>query len=401
MKILFLAQRIPEPPNKGDKIRSCHFMRRIGQRHEVHVACLVDEESEFAYQADVEKWAASVTCHLRRSGESAMRGAACALTGSPISVGWFRSASLAADVDRLIATREFDVAVAYCSSMAGYLEKFRGPRVIDFVDVDSEKWKQYANHSGFPKSAVYALEHKLLRSYERRLLDEYDRAVIISQAESELLARLGAAAPIDVVSNGVDLESLRRPEPRVAGRELVFVGALDYFANAEGIRWFVNDVLPAVREKVPGVTVRIVGRQPGPEVEALGAAAGVTVVGEVDDVRPELWRASVAVVPLRIAQGLQNKVLEAMAAGLPVVSSPAAVRALGANSGAWRTAETAAEWAEHVAALVDDPAGADRQAELALDLVRDEYSWDRKARDYEAVLAAAAAARPQLAGASA
>jgi len=397
LKILFLSQRVPEPPNRGDKMRSCHLMRRLATRHEVHVGCLLDEESERADAEVVGEWAASVTSRLRRPAEGALRGAACAVSGRPISAGWFRSAALARDLAALRARHDFDVAVAFCSSMAPYLQHFTGPRVIDFVDVDSEKWRQYAERGSFPRSAIYGLEHRLLRTYERRLLAEFDRGVVISEAERDLLGTFADVSRVDVVASGVDVKGLARPEPRLSGTELVFVGSLDYFPNAEGICWFADAVWPAIRVRVPGATLRIVGRRPGPEVRALAARPGVTVVGEVDDVRPELWRASVAVVPLRIAQGLQNKVLEAMAAGVPVVSSPSAVRAFGPNRGAWREAEAAPAWAEAVAELTGAPGVAQAQAARALAMVREGFSWDSKALEYERVLERAVAGRTSAA----
>ena len=170
-------------------------------------------------------------------------------------------------------------------------------------------------------------------------------------------------------------------------KELVFVGALDYFANEDGVVDFARRVLPAVRERVPDVTFRIVGRRPGPAIHALAELPGVELVGEVDDVRPELARAAVAVAPLRIAQGLQNKVLEAMAAGVPVVSSPFAVRALDGEDGVhYAVAEDAGEWATHVAALLESPELAAERTRRADEFVRERFSWDVKATEFEAVL---------------
>ncbi len=393
MNVLFLSQRIPEPPNKGDKIRSHHLMRRIASRHAVHVACLLDEEAEIEHVETVKSWAASVTWRLRNAGESAMRGAASALVGQPISVGWFRNGGLVEGVKRLTDRERFDVGVAYCSSMAPYLRNWNGPRVIDLVDVDSEKWRQYAERSRGAKRAVFALEHRLLRRWERRLVRDYDRSIIISPGEREVLGRFADAKRVDVVTNGVDVEGLARPGARSDAPVLVFVGALDYFANADGIVHFVEEVWPAVRRRVPGARVRIVGRKPGDEVLALGEVDGVEVVGEVDDVRPELWGAAVAIVPLRIAQGLQNKVLEAMAAGLPVVTSPAAVRGVEGDDGeSWIAAEAPDEWADAIGSLLDDRGRAEAQVERAGRLVRERYSWDRKAEEYESILAEAAAA---------
>ncbi|MBZ0268215.1 TIGR03087 family PEP-CTERM/XrtA system glycosyltransferase [bacterium] len=390
MNILFLSPRVPDPPNKGDKIRSHHLMRRIAARHDVHVACLLDEPADREHVESVREWASSVTFADRRAMESAWRGATGALGGRPLSVGWFRSGELVAQLAAKMGREAFDVAVAYCTSMTAYLDGFDGPRVLDLVDVDSEKWRQYAERSALAKKAVFALECRLLRGWEQRLVREYERSVVVSAREREVLAGFADAERVEVVTNGVDTEFWSAGAPRERRRELVFVGALDYFANEDGIVDFARRVMPRVRERCGDVELRIVGRQPGPAVTALGELDGVTVVGEVDDVRPELARASVAVTPLRIAQGLQNKVLEAMAAGVPVASSESAIRGIDGTHGEhFLVAETADEWAAAVGTLLDDTGARDVQVERAKALVRDEYSWDRKALEYEAVLAAA------------
>jgi sugar transferase (PEP-CTERM/EpsH1 system associated) len=387
MNILYLSQRVPHPPNKGDKIRAHHMARRLAQRHAVHVACLLDDPADEADAAAAETWAASVTRRLRRPAESAARGAAAVLRGRPITSGYFRSAALARAVREIRARERLDAVLCYCTGMATYALDGPEAKVLDLVDVDSEKWKEYARRASLPGKAVYGLEHRLLRRYERRLLGEFDRSVIISAEEREALAAFADASRVTVVSNGVEADWLARSAPRPREPRLVFVGALDYFANVDGIRHFAREVFPRVREAVPGAALRVVGRRPGPDVQRLGEIAGVEVVGEVDDMRPEVWGAAVAVVPLRIAPGIQNKVLEAMAAETPVVATRAALRSLSGTPGEhYLAADTPEEFAEAVAGLIADPAAADALAARARDFVRERYSWDRKARDYEDVL---------------
>jgi sugar transferase (PEP-CTERM/EpsH1 system associated) len=390
MNILYLSQRVPHPPNKGDKIRAHHMARRLAQRHAVHVACLLDSPADEADARAAEAWAASVTRRLRRPAESAVRGAAAAARGAPLTSGYFRSGALARAVREIRDRHRIDVVLCYCTGMAPYALDGPEPKVLDLVDVDSEKWKEYARRSSLPGKAVYALEHRLLRRYERRMVREFDRSILISSEERDALAGFADVGRVAVVSNGVDAEWLARTGPRPRAPRLVFVGALDYFANVDGIRNFAREAFPRVRERVPGATLRVVGRHPGPDVRRLGEIEGVEVVGEVDDMRPEVWSAAVAVVPLRIAPGIQNKVLEAMAAGTPVVASRAALRSLAGRDGEhYLAADSPEELAEAVAGLIADPAAADALAARARDFVRENYSWDRKARDYEDVLAGA------------
>jgi len=401
MNILFLSQRVPEPPNKGDKIRSHHLARRLAERHAVHVACLVDDPGEVVHAEAARRWAASVTWRVRRPAESVLRGAASALGGNPLTAGYFRSGALAGDVARLRAETRFDVLVAYCSGMARYAAGASEAKVLDLVDVDSEKWREYARRAAFPKGAVYALEHRLLQGYERRLVREFDRSILISEEERDTLGRFADVTKVAVVANGVDAEWLARKTPRTPGATLVFVGALDYFANEDGVTHFCRSVLPRVREHVPEAVLRVVGRRPGPRITELGGLPGVKVVGEVADMRPELWGASIAVVPLRIAPGLQNKVLEAMAAGTPVVATRAALKSIDGKPGEhFAAADDPEEFAEAIARFVEHPAEADTVAGRARELVSRRYSWESKAREYEAVLEEAVAGRLEAVGAA-
>jgi sugar transferase (PEP-CTERM/EpsH1 system associated) len=387
MNVLYLSPRPPDPPNKGDKIRSHHLARRLAARHRVHLGFLLDDETDAAGARAASGWAASAHGHPLAGWKRAAAGASCALRGRPLSTGWFRSAALARDVRRILDRESIDVAVAYCSSMAPYVEGFRGARVLDLVDVDSEKWRQYADRASFPKSAVFAAEHRLLRRYETRVVPRFERTVVISTAERETLARFADVSRVHVVANGVDADAWERKEPAPEGMDLVFVGALDYFANVDGVAHFAQDVFPRVRRRVPAARLKVVGRRPSPAVTALALIDGVDVVGEVDDARPSVWGAAVAIVPLRIAQGLQNKVLEAMAAGTPVVATPAAVRGIEGNAGEhYLVGQGDEELADAAVGLLENRAEGRAMAARARTLVESRYSWDQAARAFETIL---------------
>ncbi len=394
MNILFLSPRPPDPPNKGDKIRSHHIARRLAGRHRVHLGFLLDDPEDVTDAEAASSWAASARWRHRPKLARALAGAASALRGRPITTGFFRSPDLARDIHELFHREKIDVAIAYCSSMAPYLERSSGARVLDLVDVDSEKWKQYAERSRFPRRAVYAFEHLLLRRYESRIVPAFDRVTVISSPERDALARFADVSNVQVVANGVDAAAWKRTGPASSGTDLVFVGALDYFANVDGVEHFAHAVFPRVRRRVPSARFKVVGRRPTPAVQALGKLDGVDVVGEVDDARPNVWGAAVAVAPLRIAQGLQNKVLEAMAAGTPVVATPAAVRGIEGTAGEhYLVGRGDEELAAAAADLLENRAQSAAIAARARTLVETRYSWDTTAERFEAILEAAVRSR--------
>jgi sugar transferase (PEP-CTERM/EpsH1 system associated) len=394
MNILFLSPRPPDPPNKGDKIRSHHVARRLAGRHRVHLGFLLDDPEDVSDAERAASWAASAHWRHRTRLARAFSGAASALRGRPITTGFFRSSDLARDVHELCDREKIDVAIAYCSSMAPYLERFSGARVLDLVDVDSEKWKQYAERSRGPRRAVYACEHHLLRRYESSIVPAFDRVTVISSAEKDTLARFADVSNVQVVANGVDAAAWKRAGPASSGADLVFVGALDYFANVDGVAHFAHAVFPRVRHRVPSARFKVVGRRPTPAVQALGRIDGVDVVGEVDDARPSVWSAAVSVAPLRIAQGLQNKVLEAMAAGTPVVATPAAVRGIEGTAGEhYLIGRGDEELAAAAADLLENRAQCEAIAVRARALVEARYSWDTTAERFESILEAASRSR--------
>jgi sugar transferase (PEP-CTERM/EpsH1 system associated) len=390
VKILFVSHRPPGPPDKGDKIRSHHLLKRLAARHRVEVACLYDEDSELETMRESCSWAAELTARRRPRAEGIVRGLMAAASGRSLTSGYFHSTELSRSVDRILQERTPDVALAYCSGMAGYLKAFDGARVLDLVDVDSEKWRQYACRARGGKRLVYALEARLLRADEQRLVGEFDRSIVVSDAERDLLAGFCEESRIDVVPMGVDLARLQRGCARPGTADLVFVGALDYLPNSEGITAFAREVFPAVRRRFPTARLRIVGRRPGAGVRALSGLPGVEVAPDVPDVRNWLWGAAIAVVPLRIAQGVQNKVLEAMAAGVPVVASHTATRGIDAvDAEHLHIAEDSAGMVAKITHLLENPIEADAMAKRALEFVRAHHDWDTAALAYERVLQSA------------
>jgi len=386
MRILFLAHRIPYPPNKGEKIRAFHELLHLSQRHEVHLACLVDREEDFAYVRDLEAICKSVTAVRLAKLSAYLRAGLSLLRGQPLTLGYFSSSALRWCVSGLLERLAFDRVVVFSTSMAPYVAHYRGcPKVLDMVDVDSDKWAQYARRTSFPWSSIYALEAKRLRRYEAELVGRFDRVVLVTPQEVELLKRTLPQADCSVVPMGVDLDYFSLPAGREPGSRLVFTGSMDYYPNVDAMKFFCEEIFPLIRSRRPDVVMTIVGRDPSRAVRRLAAPPGVVVTGNVPDVRPYLASARVFVAPFRVARGIQSKILEAMATGLPVVASPLAGAALPAGKGLI-VAESAERFACAVLELLENAPLWSESSREARRLVERGLDWNRSMQQFEDII---------------
>jgi sugar transferase (PEP-CTERM/EpsH1 system associated) len=355
--ILYVTHRVPYPPDKGDRIRNYHLLRFLAQHAQVHLATLADESVSDSTIEALEHLCQRVAivpigCWTRRA-----QMASSLLTGRTASEGAFASARLRTILRDWSRHIRFQAILASASSVTPYLrlpEFERVPAIIDLVDVDSQKWLDYADAGRGVRAWLYRLEGHRVRRLERSL-PRWTRAVtLVSETEADLYRRLqpeGDGA-ILAVTNGVDLSYFQPvPEPSCPS-QCVFVGALDYRPNIDGIRWFCQEVWPDVLQRHPGARLALVGRNPGAEVVRLAESPGVDLIGSVPDVRPHLARSAVVVAPLLMARGVQNKVLEAMAMGKPIVASSQAIDGLAVQPGKHLLeASTPLQWIEHLSVL--------------------------------------------------
>ncbi len=326
-KILFVCHRFPFPPKRGGKIRPFNIIRHLQQRADVTVASLVRSEEEETEAAGIRDYCSRFLMG-RVSAPAANWRMLARLPGpEPSSMGYFYSPELARKIDETVARECFQLVFVHCSSAAQYVENLSAvPKVMDFGDMDSEKWFTYAAHRPFPINAGYWLEATKLRRAEIRLARKFDLSTCTTRAELDTLESLHAATHTDWFPNGVDNEFFAPTEQPYDPDVICFTGRMDYFPNQQAADWLAREIFPRIRKLRPSARLMLVGAAPPRRVQRLGELPGVTVTGTVEDVRPYVQGAAVSVAPLRIARGTQNKILEAAAMGVPVVTTPVAAQ---------------------------------------------------------------------------
>lgn len=382
--LLFLVHRLPYPPNKGDKVRSFHLLKHLAAKHRVFLGTFVDDPQDEVHVGDVRQYCADLqalrlTPHLARL--ASLRGL---LSKQALSVCYYGDTGLQDWVDRTLRQQRIDAAVVFSSVMARFIRDVPQLRkLVDFVDVDSLKWSQYAANHRWPMSWIYRREGRFLLAFERSLAIQADRSFFVTQAEVE---RFCALAPecsdkVEAMCNGVDSDYFspehRFPSPfGTQELPLVFTGAMDYWPNIDAVTWFAQQALPSLRRMWPAARFYIVGRNPSAAVKAL-AGEHIVVTGTVPDVRPYLQHSAVVVAPLRLARGVQNKILEAMAMGVPVVASQECASAIDAlPERDLLIAGTISQFVQQIHSILQETGRAKTVGAAARRQVLAHYSWD-------------------------
>ncbi len=402
MRLLVLTHRLPFPPHKGEKIRALNVLKFLARSHEIHLASLLDDPGDQVHLEQLRPYARTVLHARLRPRMRKILSIGSLARSRSLSVDLFYSVALQRKVDDLI--EHAGIQAVFCSSspMAEYVFRSvhagrlaRIPRVMDLIDVDSCKWQQYAKASPRWISWVYRHEGRCLGAYEQRIAASFDRVLVTSAREKACFPGGLCPANVVVMGNGVDLGyfSPTSCSPSAAAEpSLVFTGVMDYRPNIDGILWFADAIWPAIRAAVPGVRLYVVGNRPTRAVRRLARGSGIVVTGFVADVREYLARAALSIAPLRIARGVQNKVLEAMAMGRPVVASRAAFEGVDAVPGRdLLVADDAASFAAAVIDLLQHPARRVAIGAHARACVERNYAWARNLSVLDELLPASAA----------
>ena len=397
--LLFLAHRIPFPPNKGDKIRSWHILEHLASRYRVHLGCFIDDERDWVHTEFLDGLCESTHFARLTPRWAQMRSLTAFFTNEALSVAYYRDRKMQNWVKATVQAHNPTAAFFYSSQTARFLPDL-GPwgqrrMVMDFVDVDSDKWAQYAESKGGPMGQLYRREAHRLAAFEQQVAERVDASVFVSPREAELFRSRcsdDVASRVHALTNGVDHAHFdptlpfTNPFPENQ-QSIVFTGAMDYWPNADAACWFADEVLPRVHAALPDAVFYVVGWNPTRDVRALADRLGIVVTGAVPEIRDYLAHASTVVAPLRVARGIQNKVLEAMAMEQSVIASTQAAEGLEkVQPSELAVTENANDMADAVlAALRGAPNVPDGKAARAR--VIESYSWNKNLQVLDRLLA--------------
>ena len=375
MRVLVLTQRLPYAPNRGDRLRVYHTLQHLRTRAEIELVSLVHDDDEASRVADVKAWIPHVTALRVPKLRTRLNAVGALMSRRPLTHALLDAPAMTGVLNSIVATRRPDAVLAYCSSMAKFAMQpplSEIPLVLDFVDVDSQKWRDLAAKTPAPKSWIYQHEAATLGAFEAAAARHAVASLVVNAREAELARGLAPSARVEVIANGVELERLRPAVPPTDSPRVVFCGVMNYSPNEEGMLWFVREVWPLVKAERRDATLAIVGADP---TAALRTACeddrSITVTGRVADVREWLWGAAVGIAPLHVARGVQNKALEAIAAGLPIVITEPVAGGLPPEAApASMVANSPRRFANHVLTLLRKTPAERRAMAAASDLSR-------------------------------
>jgi len=393
MKILWVCPLFLHPTTKGGQIRTLETLRQLHRRHEIHFAALADptqpEGPERSAEYSTRSYPVPHAAPARGSPAFYVQAAAGFVSSLPVAVSRYRSTAMRSLLAGLMERHRFDAVVCDFLAAAPNLPSLKDV-VLFQHNVETTLWERHAeNAPSFMQRALFRRQARLMASYEGKVCRQVRQVIAVSEADSERMRSRFSAEHVDAVPTGVDVEYFSPPAEPPPGAEFVFLGSMDWSPNVDGMLWFVEQVWPRIIARAPGARLDIVGRIPPPSILALAERdSRIRVTGTVPDVRPYLWGGKVSIVPLRIGGGTRLKIYEAMAAGLPVVSTTVGAEGLPLTSSETIfLADQPADFAAHCIWFLEDSALRRRFGQAGRDLVAANFSWDSAARCFERLLA--------------
>ncbi len=395
MKLLFLTSRLPYPPNRGDRLRTFNFIRSLAPKNEIYLISLIVNETEREHIAALQEYCGKIQVVRLSAARSAINVGLNIWRQQPLQVSYYRSAAMQALIDRTIDENQFDAVYVHLFRMAPFVTEHNNLyRIVDLTDVISQELIRSMPYRGILSRSVYRLERSRIERYERWVADTFEETWLIADHDRSILSRGCPEANIQVVPNGVDTQKLYPTGKAAEPNTLIFVGHLGVFHNVDAASFLVQEILPRVRAEIPEVSVKLVGAAPNPEIQALSRVPGVQVPGYVDDLNAALNQSAVFVAPLRFAAGVQNKVLEAMAAGRPIVTTSIVNQGIRAEDGRdLITADGAQSIADAVIALLRDREQCQRLGRFARKFVQANYHWNFVSERMQAIYKALSTTR--------
>lgn len=376
MNILYICHRFPYPPKRGGKIRPFNMIKHLSRNHKVSVVSIVRSDEEAREAEGIKEYCHRYTMVALNNGVSWIKTVLNLLGPKPSSFGYFHSGKMTSVIEGELEENEYDLIFVHCSSVAPYVATVKLPKIIDFGDMDSQKWLDYAKFKPFPFSMGYKLEGYKLERQEKWLARQFDYSSCTTKAELDTLQSFQVTENTFWFPNGVDFEFFKPDGKEYKKNTICFIGRMDYYPNQECVFDFCKNVFPAIKAKIPDATFTIVGANPTPKVKALANINGIDVTGSVEDVRPYVLRSAVNVAPLNIARGTQNKILESMAMGVPVIASPLAAKGIDAVAETdFLVASSPEDYVKAVLRLFEDPKERDRLASNGRKRMIERHNW--------------------------
>ncbi|MFT2090386.1 TIGR03087 family PEP-CTERM/XrtA system glycosyltransferase [Paraglaciecola sp. 2405UD69-4] len=398
MNILLLSHRVPFPPNKGEKIRTFHQVQHLNELgHQVHLIAPYEDETELVYFKALEDSLCSTvtTSLLSKKLVRLLKGL---IKGKALSVANFYNLKLQKQFDDFVTKNNIDAIICSASSVAEYVFKSealeamkRAPLLImDFMDVDSDKWGQYKESSSFPMSLIYSREQRLLKAYEKQIVEQFDTCYLIAEAEVNLFnEKVIKSDKVQVMGNGLDT-SAYYPNPlkkQSGGSTFLFTGVMNYKPNEDAVLWFVKECWPSILKTHPESRFIIAGMSPSSDILQLKNEESIEVTGFVDDILPYYHQADIFVAPFRLARGVQNKVLQAFSCALPVISTPMGAEGILCTPGKdILIASTPAEFIQQAKKLISNTKLAESIAQNSEEIIKQNYSWQSQLKPLVSLL---------------